>query len=387
MSDIKDEALKEIEELAEVEKLKKENQAKKAVLDKKRLEYQLEQQQKNEKELELAKNANYGALSNERIAEIVNENDEYMDAAKYPLPFICDTFSGVVPFFRKNFILVGARTGEGKSTAVANIAYRVLRDRHPVTGKGYRTLVITNEERAEDFYNRVSSLNKGWHYTNHSEFTEEQRKEFKRMIPILASGGRLTVIDDNHGGSHGVTTTIEGIEGIFESLIKNEEWYDVVIIDYYQNVIASKKNPHMNEYEVQAQLTRLMDRYKNIYPAPIVMMAQITPPDEKNKTPFQYRIAGRKVIMTATTFVVEMIRDSKNLCTYWQIHKSRYTAYVGEKRTTAYNNGRFEPYTTAWAEKVQRMALDREAKRINQEIDKSNGIKNVFPGEDDGNKT
>jgi KaiC/GvpD/RAD55 family RecA-like ATPase len=381
MSELKDDVLKVIAEVAETEKLKQETQAKKAILDKKRIDNQLEALQQNERELELARQADYGALSKERVAEIVIDNDAYMDAAKNPIPFICKTFDGVVPFFRKNFILVGARTGEGKSTAVANIAYTVLTKKNPVNGKGYRVLVITNEERAEDFYNRVTSLIKGWHYTNHSEFTEEQRKEFRRMIPVLANGGRLTVVDNNHNGSHGVTTTLEGIESIFDSLLAKKEYYDIVLIDYYQNIISSKKDAYMKENDVQAKLTRMMDRYKNIYPAPIVMMAQIMPPDKDDKTPFQYRIKGRKIIMDATTFAVEMVRDSKNLCTYWHIHKSRFTNYVGEKKTTAYNNGKFEPYTTEWAEKVQKMAYERKAREINETIDKSNGLPDVFKDE------
>lgn len=377
MSDIKDKALEELEKTAQTEKLKAETAAKRAILDAKVVTSKLEQVEQNEKDLELAKQASYGALSKEQVDRIVRENDDYMDAAKVPLPFITTTFDGVVPFFRKNFILIGAHTGSGKSTAVANIAFTCLTKKHPKTGKPYRVLVLTNEERAEDFYNRVTALSKGWHYTNHSEFTDEQRAEFRRMIPILSSGGRLTVVDNNHGGSHGVTTSLEGIKQVFDSLIENKEFYDVVIIDYYQNIISSKVNPYMNEYEVQARLTRMMDQYKNTYPAPIVMMAQITPQDKEDK-PFQYRIKGRKIIMDATTFACEMIADRQHLLTKWVIHKSRFTAFVGQEFKTGYDQGKFIPYTTAFAEKVQKMAYERKAREINAVIDQNNGLPNVF---------
>lgn len=374
MSDIKDQFLEELEKVSEVENLKSDTDAKKAKLDNKLVTNKLTRMEEDEKDLELARNADYGALSPERIAQIQEENDAYMEAAKFPLPFICETFNHVIPFFRKNFILIGARTGEGKSTAVANIAFAALAGKSNKTGKCLRILVLTNEERAEDFYNRVTAISRNWPYTSHSKFTDIQRAEFRKMIPILASGGRLTVIDNNHGGSHGVTTSIEGIEGVFDNLIEKQEYYDIVLIDYYQNIISSKKNPGMSINDVQARLANAMDKYKNTYPAPIVMFAQLTPPDKDDKVPFQYRIAGRKIILNPATCAIEMVADRVNKCTKWVIHKSRFTEYVGEYRKTGYDKGKFVPYTDAFALEVQKAAYRAHDQKINQSI----GIPDAF---------
>lgn len=378
MSDIKDQTLAHIKEAAELENLKADTQAKKAVLDNKIISSRLEQVKQNEKDLEIAKKSSYGALSKEEIENTVKDNDEYMGAAQHPLTFICSTFNNMIPFFRKNLILIGAQTGEGKSTAVANIAYSSLINKNKETGKTLRTLVITNEEKREDFYNRVTSLAKGWHYTNHSKFTPEQRKEFNKMIPILSNGGRLTVIDDTHGGSHGVTTSIEGLETIFDSLIENKEYYDVVIIDYYQNIIHSKKNPSLTQYQVQERVSRALDKFKNLYPAPVVIMSQLKSSDGKEKIPFQFRIMGSKSIMVPATFASEMVIDRKNLRTKWVVHKSRYTEAIGKDFWTGYDKGRFVEYTNSFAEKVQKMHMEREAYKLNQKIDESNGLKDVF---------
>ncbi len=385
MSDIKEAFDKNMEKVVELEQLKNDTSAKEAVIKNKRATAQLEAIQQNEKDMAIAKATNFGALSPEQIVAIQNANDEYIAAAKNAMNFINPVFDNKVPFFRKNFILLGARTGEGKSTAVANIAYGVMTSKHPVTGKTLRTLVLTNEEKAEDFYNRVTCLVKGWHYTNHNLFTKEQTDTFRQMIPVLASNGRLTVIDNNHNGAHGVTTSIEGIATVFDNLLEKKEYYDVIIIDYYQNIIHSQKYPHLSENEVQARLSRMMDKYKNEYPAPIVMMAQITPPDKEDRIPFQHRIKGRKIIMDPATFAAEMVRDTKNLRTRWVVHKSRFTEAIGSDWWTGYDYGKFVPYTTEFAEKVQRMAYEREARRINSTIDKTNGLKDVFKkeGEDD----
>ena len=267
MSDPKaDAALLELQaKMAEEQKfenLKHETSKKRAVIDSKRIDTQLEKLQQDEKDMELAKNANYDVLSDEQVKNIQRENDEYIRASRSPIMFIDETFSTAVPFFRKNLILIGAKTGEGKSTAVANIAHRVQKQINPETGKRMRTLILTNEERSEDVYNRITALQKGWSYTNHSKFTDEQATIFTRAIPVWSKDGVLTVVDNTHGGSHGVTTSLEGIENVFEKLIADKVWYDVVIIDYYQNIVYSQKDQMMSENEVQARLARMLDRYK-----------------------------------------------------------------------------------------------------------------------------
>lgn len=366
---------------AEFEKLKKENSEKRAIIDNKRVTSQLEKLKQDEKDLELAKNANYGALSSEQIVQIQKENDDYIVAAKSGMRFIDEVFDGVVPFFRKNFILVGAKTGDGKSTAAANIIQCITNQINPVTGKTRRALVLTNEERAEDVYNRVTALSMGWTYVNHNAFTDEQVDTFRRAISAFAAGGRITVIDNTHGGSHGVTTSLEGIESVFENLLENKEYYDVIIIDYYQNIIYSKKDPTMSENEVQARLTRMIDRYKNIYPAPIVMMAQMNPPDAEDRTPWQIRIKGRKIIADAATFVVEMAANRETRSTQWTVWKSRFTEAMGKTFSTGYSKGKFVKYDEAFIASVEKLKYEANAR----EIDKKIGLPDVFDKKKDEN--
>lgn len=366
-----------VKERARLEQIKEATAQQKILLDSKRVANQFEKMQQHEKDVETAKTISFGALPALEVQKIQRENDEYMTAARNPMKFVCESFENIIPFFRKNFILIGARTGQGKSTVVANIVFGLLTSVDPETGKTRRTLVLTNEEATSDFYNRVTSCIRGWPYTNHSKFTEAQKQEFNKMIPVLSNSGRLTVIDNNYQGIHGMTTSIEGIQMIFDSLLEKKEYYDAVIIDYFQNVITSSKNPDWGLYEVQEELGRMIDNFKNIYPAPIVMVAQMKPTKEGDMSPFQERIQGRKTIMNPATLVIEMTADPKNLRTKWTVHKSRFTESVGKDFWTGYDNGRFVKYDTAFAEKVQKIAMDKAARKLNQEIDKSNGIKDV----------
>lgn len=376
MSDEKDDFMKKIAEAAELDRRKKELQAKELILKERRTDNELEKLQKNDRDLATAQSTRYGGLSDDQIANVQKESREYIEAARNGIVFINSAFSGKVPFFRKNLILIGGKTGEGKSTTVANIVATTMREISPITGKRCRVLVLTNEEKAEDVYNRITCFAKGWHYTNHDKFTDEQSKEFERYIPILAKDGWLTVVDDNFGSTpenqtSGVTTSIEGIQAVFDGLIRDGVYYDAVLIDYYQNVKFSKKNPYLNEWEVQAQFAAMLDKYKNLYPAPIVLMAQVSPPNEDNTVPFKVRIEGRKSILNVSTCSMEMIADRENKCTEWVVHKSRFNEHVGNSFHTGYDKGRFVLHSDEFKRRIKAEKEIRDAR----EHDKLTGMK------------
>lgn len=372
--------------------LKKEVSRKKILIEDRQSSAQLEKMQQDERDVEILKSANFGAQTKDQIDDIIRNNSDYIEAAMNRLAFIMKDdpevvgFNDVVPFFRKNLLLLGAKTGDGKSTAVANIAYHLLSQKSPVTGKTARILVLTNEERKEDVYNRVTCLIKGWKYTNHDKLSADQIKTFNKYIPILSGGGRLTVIDNNHEGAHGATTSIEGIEAIFENLLAKGEIYDCILIDYYQNITTSKRDFKLSEYEVQARLARLLDTYKNIYPAPIVLLAQVSQQKDDETTPFQYRIKGRKIIMDVCTFAAEMIVDRKHRKTSWTVWKSRFTDSVGEIIDTGFKDGRFVPYTAAFKKEVQDALDTKMKKELDKQTDMNNGIANAFDKKEENNE-
>src|ERR1035437_2184144 len=390
MSDIKEKANNHIEELARIERLKQDNQAKKTQIDNKRIGSEFQTMLQNEKDLEIAKTTNFGALSEAQIEALQKANKEYIEAARQGMTFMFNStddalgFDGVVPFFRKNLILIGGVTGHGKSTTVANIAYSVMKQKKP--NGDYRSVcVLTNEAKSEDVFNRITCLIKGWHYTNHDKFTDEQVKTFDAYIPKLAANGRLNVIDNNYNGANGSTTSIEGIEAIFDNILKSDIHYDVYIIDYYQNIKYSKNNPRLNEFEVQAMLASKLDQYKNILSGPIVIMAQVKAPDKEEKVPFEYRIKGRKVITDPSTLILEMMADKENLRTEWWVHKSRFTESVGKSFYTGYDHGQFIPYGNDFKAKVARLQEERAYRKLQLDKPPNEALKDAFKEKEEEN--
>lgn len=350
-----------IEKDIQLDRRKKDVAEKDLTLREHRVNRDLEELLLNQSEMEQAKSVSFGEMDAGAIAQLVAENEDYMEAAKHSMTFINKEFKAIVPFFRKNLIMICGDTGDGKSTSVANAAFSVISQKNPATGKSCRVLVLTNEEKPEDFYNRITCLVKGWKYANHDQFNDEQRKTFREFIPKLAENGRLTVIGDVYQGVPGFTTTIEGITTVFTNLLREMEItqqipYDAIVIDYYQNFNSSKMNPKLNEYECQRRLANLLDQMKNRYPGPIVLMAQIKKlAGEDDTTPFNVRLKGSKLICDKCTFIVELIPERQLLRSKWTVWKSRFTEAVGQSIYTGYDRGKFVPYNSSFQQNVSKL--------------------------------
>ena len=370
MSNVKEIFQKDMKEAIDFAQAQEELKKKQFSLTKKRVEEEYKESQRNEEELKIAASVNLGTMSLNQIDQLRKSNAEYIAAAQKPMKFICNAFSGSVPFFRKNCIVIGAPTGQGKTTLLANACMSVMMQKNPQTGKKGRVLVISNEEASEDVFNRITALIKGFSYTNHNEFTLEQRQILDTMMPMLAKDGWLTVIgnnyfDDNGNMITGLTSTTEGIKAIFDNLLKNNEIFDAVIIDYYQNVSSSKNNSKLNQYQAQEKFCQYLDDIKNVYPAPIVVLAQIKKDD--GETPYDIRIKGAKMLATKATVFIEMETDIENHRTKCTVRKGRYVKGIGKEFYVGYDKGKFVDYdvnfqiaVNALKEKKQMDGLKKE---------------------------
>jgi hypothetical protein len=373
MSKELDELNKQIEKDLDLDRRKKAVQEKDLTLREHRVTRDLEELEKNKSELELAKNSVFNRLSQENIDRLVRENDEYMEAAKKAMIFINKEFSKIVPYFMRNLVLVGGDTGDGKSTCCANLIFSTITRKNPATGKSGRVLLLTNEEDPSDYYNRITCLVKGWRYTNHDQFTEEQRQTFREYIPIWAKDGRLTIINDVHNKIPGSTTSVEGIETALNNLIRDHEngktVPDVVILDYYQNVRYSKLDPKLDEFMCQRKLAGILDQMKLRYPGPIVVMAQMKKLlDSEDSTPFNVRLKGSKLICDKATFICEIIPERKLLRSKWIVHKSRFTEAVGQSIYTGYDRGKFVEYSDEFQRNIAKMVEKNLEKDKEQEL-------------------
>jgi replicative DNA helicase len=325
-------------------------------LRKAKVEIQHENLNKQLKELEGFKIFKIGA-TDEKIESLKFQNREYIQLAKTGSVFLnINDFKGCVPMFARNLIFIGAETGHGKSTLTANIALQFL-------AQSKRVLIVTNEEHPTDVLNRIICLIKGWAYHDHANITKEQQQEFDKMYPTLCK--RLEIIDDSYNGVGGLTTTIEGLKTIQSSLKDQKEKYDIVIHDYYQNTNASNKNPSMSVYDVQHEVGRSWDQFKNVYNAPIILLAQLKAlAKDDDSTPFKERIEGRKSIFNFCTCAIEARANKQTQTTEWTFYKSRFQKSIGLTIKTGFEYGKYVKHDIEFSQKIEKQRMDKTMKEV-----------------------
>lgn len=261
-----------------------------------------------------------------------DSDEEYFKAARDSITFINNKFRAFIPCHRRNTIFIGAKTGEGKSTCAANIALSTIKQNKKV-------LMLVNEECVSDVLNRITCLSMGWDYGNHQTFTDKQIKFLNRSKKVLLE--RIIVIDDSYQGGNHVTTSVEGIQGVFDKIIEENEEYGAIIIDYYQCISLTLKEPHAELNRVYDKFCAMLDNYKFRLPAPIYVFGQLHPADKANRNSFETRIKGRKEIAVRCMFSYEMTVDRINQTTTFFCHKARHSSnpIVGNSVTVGFNKG------------------------------------------------
>ena len=262
------------------------------------------------------------------------ENDEYLDNAKESAMFLTSDFHEAVPFFQKNLIIIGAKSGEGKSTIASNIALETIK-------QGKHCLMITNEEVDTDVFNRVTCLINGWAYNNHKKFTDEQRLAFKKNYSLL--GKRLLVLNDMSNGSGGATTSIQGLKSILDKVVESEVKTACIILDYFQNVNEDIESQGESEYTVLKRVASLLDKYRKYVGCPIVVMVQMKA-ESGEGSDFKFRIEHCKEIYTKSTCALEVTADRESRRTIFTVRKSRFADALSKEIAVGFDKGRYVKY-------------------------------------------
>lgn len=293
--------------------------------------------------LEATKNVRLDIIDPEYFANLAVENTTYFEYAQNCPDFLNPDFRDMVPFFARNLIFIGAESGNGKSTIAGNVAFHTIRQNKNV-------LILTNEEIDSDVYNRVTCLVKGWGYTNHRYFTRDQIDVFNQMYPVL--GQRLTVVSDKYNGRSGTTTTFEGIKSILDSLLTTQKKYDVIVIDYFQNISTSLEDRNSPEWKILDKVCKYLDNFRKLYNAPIILLGQMKPSNGEDTAPYKERIERCKAIYNVATCCLEVKADVENSRTEFICHKSRFTKGIGQKIFAGFDKGKYIQHDAIFANKL-----------------------------------
>ena len=128
----------------------------------------------------------------------------------------------------------------------------------------------------------------------------------------------------------------------------------------------------MNEYQVQYKLTKMLDQFKNIYGAPIVVLAQKKPSHVDKKLPFKDAIEGRKTIINVSTCALDVNIDSERLLTSFTIMKSRFNGCIGETIDVGFDRGRYVDYNPEFKLKTNMNALAKSQAQLMSKVKTTN---------------
>jgi len=263
--------------------------------------------------LKMYKNiASYNKMLNERIT------------------LINDSLTAAIPFTRENLYLFCAYTGSGKSTVAANISY-------PLWKQGKKVLVVSNEESEQDVLLRVACLDKGYNFNEYKkgQMPPELLRELCAMLPEIAKYVKVLDVVWREG----LTTKVEGVKAALESV--KGHGYSCVLIDYYQLIKYSLRQPDKTTYEVLNDLRTWLGQYIKSSEVPVCLFVQLYSVGKKGGTKdIDARIKECSAIVEPATVIIEVIPNWEDATTDFVIHKDRF-GVAGHKIVCPFKKGRY----------------------------------------------
>lgn len=276
--------------------------------------------------------ANYDFETNQErlVKKIYGNIRNNRDILKQALTFVNIGLTDAVPFARGSLYLIGGVSGHGKSTTAANVSF-------PLWKEGKKVLVLSNEESDENVVARIACLDlqvdfNAWRNDtlNHVQRSLVDRK----LIEVLE---KVTVIGTD---TPGLTNTLEGIQMVLEKY-KNSD-YSCILIDFFQNIGASTKNPTMERTPILMAFKAFITTYVVQAKMPVVLFAQLMPlPQDAHDRQFEVRIKWCKGIYEAATTALEIVRIPSQQKTVFVIDKDRF-GKAGRSIDCNFKNGRYE---------------------------------------------
>lgn len=381
MSDKNDVTVDDI--LAEAEERKSlsemERKVKKARLKKQLAE--LEESEANQASLD---KLDVRVVSPEQLNRMDQEHDLMVKSLSYSLPLISPGLTEFVGFSYPSLFFVGAKSGQGKSTFAANAIYNMMMQKPEGGSKKKNILLLTNEEMSLSVYNRIACLHKGWNVDRMKLFTPEQHDEVRRIRNGIASRGIVRVVDSTYDGVKGATTTYEGLVAVLENIYsiykakkeldpEAEADYGMIVLDFYNKVSSSIKNPTEPSWSVLTRVSNYLDEFYKKYPAPVLVFGQLKPDtDDETADGFEYRIKDSKSIFVPATTALELKAFKKERRTAVIMQKNRWGANQGESINLHQKEGKFIDFSLEYQIEIARSNEEKAHKELMKSVNLKN---------------
>jgi len=255
---------------------------------------------------------------------------------KDTLPCITERLTKVIPLYGVNSVLIAAESGQGKSSIAGNICL-------PILNQGKRILYISTEERATDIMNRIVALRRGWNINARRTWTDNMRQARDADIDKLVDDNQLVLVDNYTPNADETVfldcTTKEGFKTALHTMEKENEKFDLLVVDYISKINSSSKSSELQEYLVLEEVIRYIEEWGKRNSVPSVVFTQLKP-SVAESTQFEQRLVASKRILRYVTMAIEIKTDYENKLSTWICRKNRDEGVMFRK-TLRYDKGRF----------------------------------------------
>lgn len=291
------------------------------------------------------------------LKEMYTDISKYNQMLKERITFCNESLTEAIPFTRENLYLICAYSGNGKSTIAANVSY-------PLWKQGKKTLVISNEESKQDVLFRVGCLELGLSFNDYKKghMPKEDQLAVAKLFPEISQ--YVKVLDVNF--KNGLTTKAEGVMNALEQ-VKDAD-YSCAMIDYYQLVKFSAKNPTADPYQVLNDLRIWLGQYIKRSNIPIVAFAQLHSVGKRANKDLDSRIKHCPDIYEPSTVVIEVVPNFEDKTSDFVIHKDRF-GLAGHRVVCGFENGRYVNITEDYLEKVAQRKMEKAQKDAEEKLD------------------
>lgn len=270
--------------------------------------------------------------SNKNMAEKANERiDNYLEILNQKIYFINEELTATIPFCRDNMYLMMSQSGCGKSTIVANISHSLFKQQK-------KTLIISNEEGAEDCLMRIACLELGFSFNFYKKgrMPKKEVQQCKELFPQITE--HVQIFGLNEEGMS--PTDIDDVISILEGSLKYQ--YSAILIDYYQ-LVRSRKNSQQTTYEILDDLRLYFQKFMKKSQAPLVVMCQLYSSGKRKSLDVDARLKNNSNILETASVAIEIVPDFAEKSTTFKINKDRFGS-TGKDLKFFFKNGSYIPY-------------------------------------------
>jgi predicted ATP-dependent serine protease len=206
----------------------------------------LEQQRKIDEQLELLTlDSIEQSQDGRRLIGILERNAKLI---KVSVPFISDALGRLAPQVPGQVTMLGAISGTGKSTSTAAIAHRNYR-------LGKRTLIISNEESAQNVMARIACVETQVVFNDYIQDLVPMNERKAVAHAIMDITPFVTVVDHPLA-----STTAERVVAMLKAA-DDKATYSIAVVDFLQRINRSSENPVSEQTQVLYKFKDLITDY------------------------------------------------------------------------------------------------------------------------------